>query len=65
MQAQERYPSWGGRACTSQDKASFIQTSVGVGIVFVVGRSSVDQNELRLLGDEAGIEKVKGPDLFD
>jgi hypothetical protein len=65
MQARGRYPSWNRRACTSQDKTSFIQTCVGMGSIFAVGRSSVDQNELGLLGDEAGIKKVKGPNLFD
>src|SRR4030095_7722955 len=65
MRVQGRCPSWNRGRCASQDKTSFIQTSVSVGIVFAVGRSSVDKDKLRVFRDEAGIQKVKGPNLVD
>ena len=36
-----------------------------MGIVFVVGRRLVDQDELSVFSYETGIQKVKGPNLVD
>ncbi len=42
-----------------------IKRGVEVGIAFAVARRSVDEDELSVLSDETGIQKVKRPHLVD
>src|SRR5262245_46420138 len=65
MQAQAGRPSWNYSLAVSQDEMARVERSIEVSVVFLISRRSVNQDEVCLLGNEIGIQVVKGADLVD
>ena len=65
MQAQAGRPSWNCSLAISQDEMARVERSIEVSVVFLISRRSVYQDELCLLGNEIGVQVVKGADLVN